>query len=128
MPWTKRLAYRLGLKPRPDPMAGFSRPDADERIRSTLARNPAIGGDLDIVNELISEGEVVGFLQGDKIMEQDTNGDEVVFLLSGEAEIIVNGRKCTFRDAPNQVGEMAAIEPGKARSATVQVRSTTVCG
>ena len=127
MPWSKRLAYRLGLKPRPDPMARFSRPDADERIRSTLARNPAIDGNLEIVNEIMSVGEVVGFLQGEDIIEQESNGDDVFFLLAGDADIIVNRRKRTFRSAPNQIGEMAAVDPGKPRSATIRVRSTTVC-
>ncbi|MXY34692.1 MAG: cyclic nucleotide-binding domain-containing protein, partial [Boseongicola sp. SB0664_bin_43] len=128
MSWSKRLAYKLDLTPRPEPMAGFSGPGADERIRNTLARNPAIGGDLGIVNEILAVGEVVGFHQGEAIIEQDANGDDVIFLLAGEADIIVNGRKRTFRSAPNQVGEMAVLEPGKSRSATVRVRSTTACG
>lgn len=128
MPWSKTLAYKLGLKKIPDPKAEFQGPDADKRIQNTLARNPSIGEDLKVVSEIMSVGEVVGFLRGEKIIEQDANTDDVFFLLTGEADIIVNGRKRSFRAAPNQVGEMAAIEPWKPRSATVQVRSVAVCG
>lgn len=127
MSWSKRLAYALGLKSRPNPVVDFSRVDADERIRNTLAQNPAIGGSSEIVDELMSVGEVVGFLQGEEVVEQHRHDDDVYFLLAGEVDIVIDRRKRTFRGAPNQIGEMAAIEPGKPRSATVRVRSETIC-
>lgn len=127
MSWAKKLAYKAGLKSKPDPVSGLSRPAADERIRDTLAQNPAIGGDQEIIQTIMSAGEVVGFHEGNRIIEQSTHGDDVYFLLAGEVDIVIDGRKRTLRTAPNQVGEMAAIEPGKARSATVRVRSETAC-
>ena len=93
------------------------------RIRATLLQNPAVGGEAAIADRLLSSGEVVRFRKGDKIIEQGAFGDEVYFLLFGDTDIIADGSKLTMRSAPNQVGEMSAIEPGQPRSATVQVRS-----
>lgn len=127
MSWTQKLAYAFGVKSKPDPLAHFKGRGTDDRIQETLLQNPAIGGDLEIATEIMSSGDLVGFRQGEQIVEQGANNDDVYFLLAGEADILVRGRKRTFRGAPNQIGEMAAIEPGKARAATVQVRSETAC-
>lgn len=128
MSWSQRLALAFGLKKKKsDPLANFQGHGAQDRIQKTLLQNPAIGGDVKIVAEIISSGDLVGFHQRDKIIEQGSDDDDVYFLLAGETDIIVDGRKRTFRGAPNQIGEMAAIEPGKARSATIQVRSESVC-
>ena len=127
MSWPTKLAYTLGLKSTPDPLVGFTGPTAKKRIRDILARNPAIGGDLKIVDALLINGKMKGYLLDEKIIRQNDQDDDVFFLLAGEANIIVDGQKRTIRSAPNQVGEMAAIEPGKPRAATVQVRSRTAC-
>lgn len=127
MSWSQRLVHAFGLKKKADPLVNFRGDGAEDRIQNTLMQNPAVGGDAKIVAEIISAGELVGFHQGDKIIEQGSDDDDVYFLLAGEADVLVDGRKRTYRGAPNQIGEMAAIEPGKARSATIQVRSETVC-
>lgn len=127
MSWTQRLAHTIRLKEEADPLANFRGDGAEDRIQKTLMQNPAIGGDEKIVAQIMSVGGLVGFHQGDKIIKQGSIDDDVYFLLAGEADVLVDGRKRTFRGAPNQIGEMAAIEPGKARSATNQVRSETVC-
>ena len=96
-----------------------------ERVRTTLLQNPAVGRESAIVDRLLSSGDAVSFRKGDKIIEQGAPGDEVYFLLFGDTDIIFDGRKLTMRSAPNQVGEMSAMEPGQPRTATVRVRSKT---
>ena len=125
MPCTKKLAVFLGLRKRTDPLSNFDNQYARERILQTLRRNPVIDDDLAIAQSIYDVGELVGFDHGHNIISEGEQDTDVYFLLSGEVDIVFTGRKRTMRSAPNQIGEMAAIEPGKPRSASARVRSDT---
>ncbi len=125
MSWAKKLGAILGRHSLPDPLQGFTGSDGQDRIRNTLLQNQAIRGDEEIVKRLMASGQIVTFRKGERIIEQNAQGDDVYFLLTGEAYILLGKRKITMRSAPDQVGEMSAIEPGRKRSATVSVKSQT---
>lgn len=126
MYWTKKIGTALGIRTPPQSFDNFQGPEAEERVRTTLSQNTAVGGVESIADELIAEGKIVNFLKGDEIITQGEQDDDVFFLLAGETDIIAAGRKIAVRSAPNQVGEMAVIEPGTPRSATVKARSKTL--
>ena len=66
------------------------------------------------------------FRKGDKIIQQGAQDIDVYFLLSGEVDIVFKSQIGSIREAPNQIGEMAALEPGKKRTASVIARSNEV--
>ena len=96
------------------------------RTNETLLGNPAVCGDQAIVDCLIRDGETVFFRKGEKIIRQGAQDNCVYFLLSGAVDIVFKSQKGSIREAPNQVGEMSAIDPGKRRSASVVARSNEV--
>lgn len=87
-----------------------------------LKKNPSVGGDREIAEIIADNCEVLCFRKGDAFIKQGDIGDDVFYILAGEANIVLNKRKITYREAPTQVGEMAA-RSGKGRTATVSARS-----
>ncbi|EDZ41082.1 cyclic nucleotide-binding domain protein [Rhodobacteraceae bacterium HTCC2083] len=102
----------------------YSGPSGIALAKQTMAKNTSINGDHTIVDSLFAEGEIVVFCRGDKIIRQNGLDNDVYFLLAGAVEIVIGKRKHTIREAPNQVGELAAIHLGDARSASVIVSSS----
>ncbi|AML53817.1 cyclic nucleotide-binding domain-containing protein [Falsihalocynthiibacter arcticus] len=121
----KRLAKKFAETSIADPLAQFSGEDRDRRILRILGENPAIGADTDVLDFFMLAGELKGFMQGHEIITQNSNDNDVFFILSGEVDILTDGQKVASRSAPVQVGEMAAMKPGEVRTATVRVRSQT---
>lgn len=106
--------------------ARYQADDAPELIRTTLAANAAVCNDAAIVDKIIQCGKLVFFRQGDMIIQEADQGNEVYFLLSGEVDIVFKSQLGSRREAPNQIGEMAAIELGRKRSASVYASSEEV--
>lgn len=122
----KRLKKPTHKDKNPDPLFHFQQEDSEERIRSVLRQNPAILEDEDVIASLLTAGKLAGFKKGEELIVENTQDDYVFFILAGEVEIQTNGQRVATRTAPIQVGEMAAMQPGEKRSATVTARSHTV--
>lgn len=81
----------------------------------------------DIAEKIFNNGQLVLFKTGETIIEQDTYDQDIYFLLAGEANIIVNGKKLPYtRKAGLTIGEMSAINPTKPRAATLIANCDTV--
>lgn len=126
MYWTAKIKRRMGLAPMPQLPGKFSGEASEDSIRSILSVNPAISGDEIIISELIRGGDVVFFCKGDRIIQEGAPDNDVYFLLAGRVDIVFKSQLGSRREAPNQVGEMAAMDPGKARSASVFASSNEV--
>ena len=126
MYWTAKLRRALGFGRNSVLPTAFSGSAGKDRINDTLLENPAVRCDQTIVDRLILDGETVFFMKGDTIIQQGGQDSDVYFLLSGEVDIVFNSQRGSIREAPNQVGEMAAIELGKKRTASVVARSNEV--
>jgi len=85
-----------------------------------LTRQKLLIGSPDLAVEAAESGELVEFLPETVFIEQgdDTNND-VFLILSGVCSVIINGRLIAKRSVGDSVGEMAAINPTQARSASV---------
>jgi len=59
-------------------------------------------------------------------MTQGAQDDDIYFILSGSASIIVNGREIATRKAGEHVGEMSLIDTTAVRSATVRTAEPSV--
>ena len=126
MYWTAKLGRAIGLGGNAILPTEFSGSSGQDRIKEILLENPAVHHDQTIVEHLVANGETVFFRKGDKIIQQGAQDINVYFLLSGDVDIIFKSQKGSIREAPNQVGEMAAIELGKTRTASVVARSNEV--
>ncbi|TRW94303.1 cyclic nucleotide-binding domain-containing protein [Paracoccus sp. M683] len=119
MYWWTRAKRSLGLESKARLPERFSCEEATYEIRRILADNPAINGDAEVMDRFVAEGEVSYFRRGQVLIEQGAQDDNVYFLLSGSVDIVFGNSLGSIREAPNQVGELAATKPGVPRSATV---------
>jgi CRP/FNR family cyclic AMP-dependent transcriptional regulator len=93
---------------------------------AALRRQEFAGGDSRIVEALVKHGVLVEFNGGDKIIVQADEGNEIFLLIAGSVAVVANGAQVATRLAGQFVGEMAAIEPALARSASVAATEKTV--
>lgn len=126
MYWTANLKRFLGLQSQPKLPMIYQEEDTEIKIRSVLSKNPAIDTDTSIVDAFVDAGEMVFFRCGEKIIEEGQTDDDVYLLVAGKVDIVFKRQLGSIREAPNQVGEMAAITPGSVRSANVIANSDEV--
>ncbi len=100
--------------------------DGLRRLRLALLRQPAVRHDDEVAQALIDAGEVIGINSGELLIEQSDAASDVFFILAGEADVEVNGRVVARRSEGTHVGEMAAINPGQRRSASVRAKDEVV--
>lgn len=104
----------------------FLGPEGERATRDCLREAKLIQGDVDLTNEFVRGGEVLGFPAGTAFIEQNGDDNDVYLLIAGNCNIVVNGRVVGCRGPGDHVGEMAAIEPRQKRSATVVAATEVV--
>src|SRR5262249_10641221 len=80
-------------------------------------------GNAEIAQKIAENVTLRGFNTGDILIKQGEWETDLLFILMGNVEIQVHGRAVNTRRAGEHVGEMAAIDVSKPRSATVIARS-----
>lgn len=85
-----------------------------------LQNNKMVKGDIEIAQELAKRIKLEELSVGDELIQQDSETNDIYFVISGSLIIIVNGRQIAIRGPNDHIGEMAAIQPTQKRSATVQ--------
>jgi predicted nucleotide-binding protein len=94
--------------------------ESGRRLRlEAIAGNKLVSGNAELANEVCEKAELVAINEGDKLIEQDADDNDLYLLLAGTVEIVVNGRLQAKRTAGDHVGEMSAIQPTQRRSADV---------
>ncbi len=85
-----------------------------------LARQKMLIGSPNLAAEAANAGELVEFAPGTVIIEQgDDTSNDVYLIIAGVCSVVVNGRLIAKRSVGDSIGEMAAISPAQARSASV---------
>lgn len=97
----------------------FSDPNGRERALTALKDQSIIGGQTDLAESLLERAQVTQFPPGSVIIEESNADDHLCFILAGSVSIRVAGREVAKRVAGQHIGEMAALDPGKPRSASV---------
>ena len=115
----------LGKKKIKEPMPpiendSLSHQTLDKHV-STICRNSLVANDKDLATEIVRCSKVVRFPKGHVLIKHGEKNDDVYFLLFGSTRVLIRSRSIDTRDAPDIVGEMAAMKPGEARSADVIV-------
>ena len=104
----------------------FSGTDGRRFAIEALVAQPVVGGDRRLAEMLCDRSEIEGLESGSIIMAQGDSANDVCFLLSGSTSVAVRGRVIATRNAGQHVGEMALLDPGQPRSATVTAESEVV--
>jgi len=77
------------------------------------------GGCPELAAAIAAIAEPVSFQPGEHLIEQLGEDQDVYLIVAGSCDVVVNGRKIRVRGAGDHVGEMAAIQRGQTRSASV---------
>ncbi|CAG9180618.1 TIR domain-containing protein [Cupriavidus pinatubonensis] len=97
----------------------------DDLIDALLGQR-IILGNTEIAAAFADAGEVVEYAAGKTLITQGDSDRDLYFLLVGSVQVIINGLRILVREAGVTVGEMSALHPGIARSATLEANETTV--
>lgn len=95
-------------------------------LLETLIAAKLFAGNRAAAEEAQTDGELIEFEAGKALIEQGDFTNDVFFILTGACSVVVNGRQVGRRGPGDQVGEMAAIQPTQARSASVIATEATV--
>ena len=90
-----------------------------------LREQKLVKGNEALAARIAEIGELIQIEPGAVIIEQGRSDNDVYLVLAGTVDVIVNGRLVAKRGPADHIGEMAAIQPSQARSATVI--ASTVC-
>lgn len=97
----------------------FEGPAGHRLLVEVLKTQKMVAGDVALAEELATLGEVRAVQAGEIIIHQGAADNDIFFILTGSFNIVVNGQVLAKRVPNDHVGEMAAIDPTQARSATV---------
>lgn len=89
------------------------------RLIDALKTQKMVAGNTALAEDLANLVEVMEVKTGEKIIHQGASDNDIFFILSGSFNVVVNGRVIAKRSTNDHVGEMSAIEPSQARTATV---------
>jgi CRP/FNR family transcriptional regulator, cyclic AMP receptor protein len=89
------------------------------RLLDLLREQKMVQGSDALAEELSKLVEIKDLRAGDVLIEEGGDDTDLYFVLDGVFNVIVRGKRIGQRSAGTQVGEMAAVQPGQRRSATV---------
>jgi CRP/FNR family transcriptional regulator, cyclic AMP receptor protein len=104
----------------------FSGADGKARLIDSLQNQFIVGGDIRIARSLAKKVKLAEFEARKDLMSQGDVEDDLVFILGGSVEILVNGRVVATRTADQHVGEIGMLDTTAVRSATVRTLEPTV--
>lgn len=85
-----------------------------------------VAGDENIAVQIAERCTIHVFESGTEIIEQGGADNDIFLLLSGSVSIVVHGRQIGQRKAGQHVGELAMVDPGMRRTASVFAIEDTV--
>ena len=104
----------------------FNGTDARSFLIEALLTQPIVGGNTRLAEALAESAEVAPFPSGSGIVEESAPDNDLYFILAGTVSIRVFGREIAVRTAGQHFGEMALLDPGKPRSASVVAEEETI--
>lgn len=111
-------------------MSSQERVKEDENERFCLLKDQKILSDevaLRLAKKsTVSSGMLAFFEEGDVLVVEGDDSQEVFFLLTGSVEIIINRRTLKTRRAGTVIGEMGALDARARRSATVKASEPVI--
>lgn len=104
----------------------FEGPEGRPALEDALSQQRLVLGNEDLASRLAEAGSLLEVAKGQTIITQGATDTEVYFVISGSFEVHVHGREVAVRGPTEAVGEMSALVPTIARSATIVAREPSV--
>ena len=80
-----------------------------------------MAGDQELAAAIVAQSKFISLPKSHVLISQGDKTDEVYFILFGSVCVSINSNQIDTKAAAETVGEMAAMRPGAARTATVTV-------
>jgi predicted nucleotide-binding protein len=100
--------------------------DGHANLIESLKRQPFIEGSAEIAQAFSAAGSVEQFKPGETLIVEGGEDNDVYLLLAGTVSAVIKGQEVRTLKAGQHAGEMAAVEPGQPRSATIIAEDTVV--
>lgn len=104
----------------------FEGAEGRDRLIRALEAQTIIRHDTVVATAMADSGELFDIKAGEAIVEQGGDDRDFFFVLDGEFDILVNGGRVNGRRYGDHIGEVAAFDPGKKRTATVKATTAAV--
>lgn len=88
-------------------------------LSALLKKQKLVQGSDALATALADKVSVEEVSKGTVVMEEDTQGDDMLFILSGKFSVIVGATKLSEFGPGNHVGEMSVVDAETARSASI---------
>ncbi len=106
----------------------FEGDEGKRRLLDALNTQKIAIGDSSIAAALVNEIELIEVAVGKSIIDEGAADNDIFFILVGSFSIIVKGTRVATRTVGDHVGEMSAIDPSTARTASVVADSPSLVG
>lgn len=100
-------------------MTRFEGNEGRRRLVDLLREQKMVRGSEALAEDLSKLVEIKELKTGDMLIEEGEDDTHLYLILDGVFDVVVRGKRIAQRTAGTQVGEMAAVQPGQRRSATV---------
>lgn len=95
-------------------------------LLNALSDQGMVNGDETIASKLIDVAQLLELRNGDTLISQDHEDNDLFFIISGSVGVEANGRLVAVRKSGTHIGEMALIDCKSRRCATVIAAETAV--
>lgn len=85
----------------------------------SILQQQIVSGNRDLANELADRADLIEVAEGEPIISQGEDDNDLFLIMAGSFRIVVNGRDVASRGRGDHVGEMVVVEPSQRRSADV---------
>lgn len=97
-------------------------------LLDALMQQAIVGGNRDLAAEIADRLELLEVAEGETLITQGADDNDLFLIVAGAFKIEVNGRDVAMRGRGDHVGEMALIEPTQRRSASVIATENSLVG
>ena len=104
----------------------FTGPEGRRFVIDALRDQPVVGESASLAETICDHAEILGFAAGAAIIEESAPDNDIYFILAGTVSIRVGGREIAVRTAGQHIGEMAVVDQGQPRSASVVAEDKVV--
>lgn len=109
----------MSVKSSPSIVPRFSGKHGRRNLLLALCSQTVVSGNLKLAEKIARAGCLQEAQAGELLIEQGGSDNDVYFIISGSASVLVNRREVAIRGAGTHVGEIALLDPTARRSATV---------
>jgi CRP/FNR family cyclic AMP-dependent transcriptional regulator len=84
-----------------------------------MLQQQIVSGNRDLAEELANRANLIDVTEGEAIISQGGDDNDLFLIVAGSFKIVVNGRSVASRGRGDHIGEMVVVEPSQRRSADV---------